>query len=588
MFKYTVKKDISSLLQTLCWAVLLTFLVAHAEEFVVISEILKNPAGGSEDIPGDKSHEFIELTNLGSEPFSIDSLFFFDKPGKVDSVIVWDTLRSGSLPMHLNCIFNSGILLPGKSCVILDPDYITAVSVNALSRLPIDSATVIWTIGDNALGYDGLSDNDGIVIYKGTRNSINRTVAFFSDLCGPFTLGDTIRQNASGVPEGFSIVPGALLVGPPSFSSGPHAVSPGHYEKIKGTWLAEWKCDFSIRDSTVALCSCAVLSAGGEASEGAGWAVVRSISQTSAIVKQGVFGPDGNPLKFAVELPLDSASCQLRVHENNTITAWNIDLSSLWIPPSAIKINEVFPRAQQDVPEWFELVNTSTMPIALGNWRYGNSECCTTLTRDEVTVAPAGYCVVTRDRRLFSLKYPSPACVIQPPVWLALDNSRDTLRLWDARRRLSETIVYQSEWFDKWTDQSIERVGLNRDGARREAWVLTGRPSPGQPNGSAVFRGALQPGLEIGPVRFTPNGDGHDDLLSICLTLPASYTSSIALYGFNGKKLVDLPASPQPRYFWDGKTSSGIAAPAGPFFVVATFKNGTQTLVIRKKGVLWR
>jgi hypothetical protein len=44
----------------------------------------------------------------------------------------------------------------------------------------------------------------------------------------------------------------------------------------------------------------------------------------------------------------------------------------------------------------------------------------------------------------------------------------------------------------------------------------------------------------------------------------------------------------QPQYLWDGKTSNATAAPVGPFFVVATIKNGAQTIVLRKKGVLWR
>jgi hypothetical protein len=585
MFKYPIKKDISAHLKTICCAVLLTFLIPRAEEFVVISELLKNPTGGSEDIPGDKSHEFIELANLGTEPFSIDSLFLFNKPGGVDSIIVWDTLLLGSLSCHANCIFNSRLLLPGKIAVIVDPDYKTAVSMNAADRLPIDSGTTLWTIDDNAFGYNGLSENDGVVIFKGTKTTLIRLIAFAGDSCGPFTLADTIRQ-MNKVPEGLSVVPGTLLFCPPSFFACPS--SPGHYEKLKNNWLVESKCWFSNRDSANALCSCAILKSGSTFSGGASWAVVRSIPQKSSIVKQGVFEPDRNLMKFALELPLDSASNQLRVSENSVITTWNLDLSSLWAPPQAIKINEVFPRAQTDVPEWFELANASTMPLSIKNWRFGNSESCTTLTQDEVTIPPTGFCVITKDKRLFSLKYPSLAYIIQPQVWLSLDNNRDTLRLWDNRGRHCETIAYQSDWFERWTDQSIERVSLQKDGTLRDAWAVAARPSPGQPNGSVSFRGALQPALEIGPVRFTPNGDGRDDLLSIIVTLPAAYGSSIAVYGFNGRKYVDLPSSPQPRYFWDGKTSSGAAAPPGPFFVVATFKNNMQTIVIRKKGILWR
>jgi hypothetical protein len=228
------------------------------------------------------------------------------------------------------------------------------------------------------------------------------------------------------------------------------------------------------------------------------------------------------------------------------------------------------------------------MPITVQNWLYGNFESSFPVTHDDIIMQPGAYLVVTKDKRLFSEKYPSISCVCQPEAWLSLDNSKDTLCLWNSRGGRCETIVYNAGWFDRWTDQSIERVSLHHDPASRGAWVLAERPSPGQPNGSVPFRAAEKPGLEIGPERFTPNGDGHDDLLSIRLTLPATYTAAISVYGFNGRKYVDVPTLSPPPYYWNGKTSANTLAPTGPFFVVATFKNGSQTVMIRKKGILWR
>jgi hypothetical protein len=72
------------------------------------------------------------------------------------------------------------------------------------------------------------------------------------------------------------------------------------------------------------------------------------------------------------------------------------------------------------------------------------------------------------------------------------------------------------------------------------------------------------------------------------LTLPPTYSATISIYGFNGKKYLDLPVMPLPRFTWDGKTTGGAPAAVGPFFVVATFKNGSTTTIIRKKGILWR
>jgi hypothetical protein len=255
---------------------------------------------------------------------------------------------------------------------------------------------------------------------------------------------------------------------------------------------------------------------------------------------------------------------------------------------ASVQINEIFPRAQSDIPEWFELINASETAVVLRNWHYGKLPDTAVLTQDSVAIEPNRFLVVTKDKIAFILKYPSVSCIIQPHLWLTLDNYKDTLQLWDAQGALVEQVAYQSDWFDHWTDQSLERLSLQGDGMLRDSWVLAEKPTPGQPNASIAFRAGTKPSFEIGPVPFTPNGDGKDDFLSIALVLPAVYSAAISIYGFNGKKLLDLPTTPQPSYQWDGKMENGQMAPIGPFFVIATFKNGSQTVVERKKGILWR
>jgi hypothetical protein len=255
---------------------------------------------------------------------------------------------------------------------------------------------------------------------------------------------------------------------------------------------------------------------------------------------------------------------------------------------ASVQINEIFPRGQADIPEWFELINGSETTVNLRNWRYGKAFDTAALTQDSIVIEPKRYAVVTKNKAAFALKYPLVSCVIQPVQWRTLDNYKDTVQLWDAQGVPQEMAAYQSDWFDHWTDESLERISLQRDGTLREAWVVAEKPTPGQPNASILFRAASRPTIEIGPIPFTPNGDGKDDFLSIVLFLPAAYTSAICIYGFNGKKYIDLPITPQPQYQWNGKTADGAPAPVGPFFVVATFKSGSQSVVNRKKGILWR
>jgi hypothetical protein len=587
MYSNSFVKQMSAWLKPAFLGLLFFVSGLNANEYIAITEILKNPVGPSSGIPGDASHECVEITNLGSDTFFIDSLFLFDNPGGIDSIVPWDSIKNGVLSPHQTCRFNTRFLAPGMCALILDPDYYQALKIQPSSHFTIDSGTTILTVNRTGIGNDGLASNDGIVLYKGTHYTISRIVAFAADDCKEFTLSDTIRQTRPQPPEGVSIIPSSLLFCPPAYVACPTGLSLGHYERLRSGWLAEWKF-VNGTGGQFASCSLACLKAGPLPPAQASWSVTRNGSNAASVLKTGFFETTVPVTRVFVSLPLDSSMYTFHISDNNHAIDWTIDLSSLWTPPFPLKINELFPRAQADDPEWFEIFNASTMPINIKNWRYGNSESSFPITQEDLIAGPGQFLVVTKDKTLFSRRFPAIFCVCQPDAWHALDNYKDTLCLWNNRGALCETVAYDYTWFDNWTDQSLERVSVTRDGTSSAAWVVAFKPSPGQPNASGLLRATQTASLDIGPIPFTPNNDGKDDFLSIRCVLPASYSATVALYGFNGKKYCDIPMGLQPQYLWDGKTSNATAAPVGPFFVVATIKNGAQTIVLRKKGVLWR
>ena len=586
MCPHFIVKLSTAILRSAFFAILLFAYRPNANEFIAITEILKNPIGLSGAIPGDASHEFVEITNLGTDSFFIDSLFLFDNPGGIDSIVTWDTLKYGALAPHRDCIFNASTIAPGASALILDQDYFTALQVQPSSRFTIDARTTILTVNRKDIGSGGLSNTDGIAIFKGTRLKISRIVAYASDQCAIFSLTDTLRQTKPQPPEGVSIVPTSLLFCPPAFISCPTGLSLGHYEFVRNNWLVEWKLAAATGGASIA-CSLACCKVGAHYAT-ASWSLQRSVSNNFSVLKQGAFSSDSQITRMVVSLPLDSAAYTFTISENGLSSGWTVDLSSVWTPPNALKINELFPRAQSDDPEWFELFNSSSMPINVNNWRYGNSESSFPITQQDLIMAPGRFLVVTKDKSLFAARFPAITCVCQPDAWMAMDNYKDTLSLWNNRGALSETVAWDYTWFSNWTDQSLERVSVKIPGTDRSAWVVAAKPTPGQPNASVSTRSSPDPSLEIGPTPFTPNNDGKNDFLSIQCIVPAVYSVTMAIYGFNGKKYCDVPIGFQPNFLWDGKNDNGAPAPIGPFFVVATFKNGPQTKVIRKKGILWR
>jgi hypothetical protein len=254
---------------------------------------------------------------------------------------------------------------------------------------------------------------------------------------------------------------------------------------------------------------------------------------------------------------------------------------------SGLKISELFPRAQTDCPEWFEITNTSSLPLDLKGCKYGDADDTCVITNQDVAVQPGGFAVLTKDNVLFSAKYPAITAVVQPLRWHAIDNYHDTMVVWDSAGSLQESVGWDYRWFDGWTSQSLARVSFEKSGLARDAWVVAVNASPGQPNSEAAWR-ADGASLDIGPIPFTPNSDGKDDYLSIRLSFPASATVLVSIYGFDGRKYLDLQQPLLPQVLWNGTSASGGIVPAGPFYVVMEVNDSGRRQVIRRKGILWR
>lgn len=255
---------------------------------------------------------------------------------------------------------------------------------------------------------------------------------------------------------------------------------------------------------------------------------------------------------------------------------------------TAVKINEVFPRATAACPEWIELFNTGTAGVNLRGWYIGRAGDSSLVSAGDVMVGAGGFCILTRDTVQFASAFPAAGRVLQPQHWHALDNYHDTLTLWDASGIVCDSAGWNYQWFPGWLNQSLSRVSVHASGFDRTAWALSGNPTPGDSNPEVSWHAVSAASLDIGPIPFTPNNDGKDDYLSIKLLLPAGSTGSVAVYGFNGRKYYEVAAIVSPEILWNGKTGNGVLVPGGPIFVVAEVKNNGHTQIIRKKGVLWR
>lgn len=577
---------VSSIRRTACRAVAiiaagLAVCRADARELIAITEIMRNPAGLESAAPGGASHEYVEIANLGTVPLRIDSLFIGDRKD-ADSVLPYTDPHG----RHPNCRTNARTIAPGGIAVVLDPDYDEAVALDASTAYPFADSTILLVVGDNHLGdAGGLSQTEGVYVYIGSRDSVQRILAVAADGGQPFPppADSLFLRETAATDDGQSIVLRSVLFGPPRYEPCPTVRSPGQVELIRNEWIVETRLgDETDSTVTVQLAALTVGRSYGESTT----LTVHQDGAPGAQLSVRAIGVDSGIVRFEADVPLDTVRYVARLTDGEIVIETPIDITPIWAPPGAIRINELFPRADGGCPEWVEVVNRAPIPVNLRGWRMGNAEDSIVLVEHDLLLSAGAYWVFTKDAAVFLARHRGVGNVSQPPRWHTLDNYEDSLCLWDSRGRLHDAVFYDHDRLGEWPDGSIERVGAG-DGV--DQWAVAARPTPALPNMSDSWRAVEHPAVIIAPTPFTPNGDGLNDLLCIRVQLPPGCSVSLAIYSMAGRAVRQVGLIERGEYLWDGRDEGGRPAPVGPVFVVATVTDadGAETM-LRMRGILWR
>jgi hypothetical protein len=550
-----------------------------AESLVAITEILKDPAGGESDCPGGACLEMVEITNFGPDPLSADHLFLTDGV-TVDSILPWPE----ALAEDAVVVTGQDTLPPGRTAVIADPQYTDAPRH---SRFTLADSTRLWTV-DHVSIAGGLSRDRGLLLYRGSRGRIDDSLAAVLDPGQAGRLGMRLTHTMpASSREGHSLHPTHVLFAGSRWIPSADTVTAGIWPSLEHGWLLEHRPGITSARATTIPCTIAVHHVSGIIPEGTRWRLGRTGSPIT-VIEEPLSGRP-SPYRIVIDLPKDTVRYLLEVDHEGGRLRQPVDLSTVWLPPSPIRITEISPRATDELPEWIEITNISAIPVDLHGWRLGTPEASDTISALPLSIEPGEYLVLTRDRELFTTTYAVAVRSVEPLHWQALDNYHDTLHLWSPLDTLAaETVIYDHRWFDEWGYQSLARIDPAHPAIDRDAWAVATTPSPGQPDAAVSWRAVRAPSLSIGPTPFTPNGDGRDELLAVRLRLPATHHATVSIYGFDGDILYRFPAPPKERRYWDGMTDSNRPAPVGPFFVVAEITAGGTKERIRAKGILWR
>lgn len=541
---------------------------------LIITELFRNPSGPETALCAGASHEFIEITNFGTDTFFIDNFFISDGT-ESDTIIPFGY----DLPGIENCFIDQKYIAPGQIALILDSDYSKAVQSNNCG-FSIHSGTVLLRCSDAELG-NGLTDDEGVLLYKGTRQNIDSVICIISDnvIESENPLSGKLVFTESGNTEGISVVAKKILFDKKEYGVSKDSVSPGWLEQMHDGWLVEWKLGTYELGMKETVCSLIVYNADAH-NESQKWSLYKSDLKIS----EGQLTLNNNMAKLAVLLLVDSTDYVFTINK----ISWLIELSSLCLPQSPLKINEIYPFANLKETEWIELFNPSKMSINLKGWSIGNFEDTVVISRNDLLLSPGALIVLARNKSILLQNFPYVAPVVQPSSWHSLNNNSDTLCLFDVNGNLKDMVCYRSSWFEN-NGAVIERINSELSGCDSVNWAQSNHGgTPGYPNNSILWRNVTVTQMEIGPIPFTPDNDGKDDLLSIKMAVPGSHKVHICIYSFDGREIYDFDGPVQKQYFWNGKDKKGNAAQCGPFFVVAEITGSKGKKILRKKGILWR
>jgi hypothetical protein len=246
-----------------------------------------------------------------------------------------------------------------------------------------------------------------------------------------------------------------------------------------------------------------------------------------------------------------------------------------------VVVMEVMNRPRSGDPEWVELTCAAAIAVDLSAVELRDASGAGGSIMDAgARIAPAALAVATPDTAAFLRRWgcPSGSLLLEVSPWPALNHTasgggpaeRITLRIGGIEGDVAAIPAGAAEGV------AWERVSPRADGEDASAWVPCPHASggtPGRRNFVSGDAGAPDPGagrLAVQPPAFRPALDGA----ALVVLRPARAASScrMEIYDSRGVRVAGLATwmvGEEHRALWDGRTSTGAAAPLGLYIVRA-------------------
>ncbi|MBU0508861.1 lamin tail domain-containing protein [bacterium] len=271
---------------------------------------------------------------------------------------------------------------------------------------------------------------------------------------------------------------------------------------------------------------------------------------------------------------------------------------------SWLVINEIMYQPESQRSEWIELYNASVLSWNLAGWRFGDGTALLDTSRlqllPEIVLPPMQFIVLAADSQVLFENIPPTVPVM---IWnsgeVTLNNSGDSLVLFDSHHQLVDRVDYRPSWGNGEAGVSIERISAYSASNDPLNWAAS-LDSTGSTLGRTNSRTLPSTGmprqlLVLEPNPFSPDGDGHEDVLFIRFRLEHGDSRiDVKIYDVRGRAVRRLANNAAAGFsgeiLWDGRDDGGQFVPTGLYIVYleALGKGGTRMQSAKRPVALAR
>lgn len=241
-----------------------------------------------------------------------------------------------------------------------------------------------------------------------------------------------------------------------------------------------------------------------------------------------------------------------------------------------VKINEIKFLADDNEPEWLELINTGDEALSLQNWSIADlKDTCRIDT--SIVLNPGDFKIIAASETIkekYNI-YDSVLCILGnlPPF----NNTEETIFLLNPGDGWVEQVPYTIDWLEgeDWRKPSLERINYDLDSRLARNWGPSTAPAGATPGTENSLFTSIKPNalkIRIEPNPFSPDGDGFEDHTIISVKSPSEAARMrLDIYDILGRKVRTIKdnsfTGSTIDLAWDGKNDRGQKVNMGIYII---------------------